>query len=359
MAVKTARLLAGMNGETLTALEGALRPSPDGMSISEARAFDPQARWEQANANIERMYNEVDPAVEPHPSGVEQVEPEAGRPLFHADMQKLEKSMQAVRAHYDGTNAWMKAPNGQPTNLTEQQWLIVRTPEFKQWFGDWEYSSIKQFLDGKPIQELRADSAPTGNFQALTKWAADIFASQGGKAISPILGEVILSAQSARSSLAHGGANQYKRVAFAAVKNVIEQGRLIHESTMDGKKGYYIAAPVSIDGGDNIVVMLVRQRENDKRFYLHAVGTKESLLQNRVSDSQQNADHSSTSSGDVYTVLRNIMAVNPDSVSKAVDANGEPLMQQRQSGADIEAFDPRERDAELFKHKQTHARSRR
>ena len=33
---------------------------------------------------------------------------------------------------------WMKAPNGNPTKLTERQWLQVRTPEFKAWFGDWE-----------------------------------------------------------------------------------------------------------------------------------------------------------------------------------------------------------------------------
>ena len=32
----------------------------------------------------------------------------------------------------------MKAPNGKATNLSEQQWLVVRTPEFKRWFGDWE-----------------------------------------------------------------------------------------------------------------------------------------------------------------------------------------------------------------------------
>lgn len=30
------------------------------------------------------------------------------------------------------------APNGKPSNLTEQQWHQVRTPEFKKWFGDWE-----------------------------------------------------------------------------------------------------------------------------------------------------------------------------------------------------------------------------
>ena len=33
---------------------------------------------------------------------------------------------------------YMKAPNGEPTNLSEEQWVQVRTPEFKRWFGDWE-----------------------------------------------------------------------------------------------------------------------------------------------------------------------------------------------------------------------------
>jgi hypothetical protein len=30
------------------------------------------------------------------------------------------------------------APNGKPSNLTPEQWHLVRTPEFKAWFGDWE-----------------------------------------------------------------------------------------------------------------------------------------------------------------------------------------------------------------------------
>lgn len=45
---------------------------------------------------------------------------------------------EAVRQQYEGTKEWMKAPNGKPTNLTEEQWLDVRTPNFKAWFGDWE-----------------------------------------------------------------------------------------------------------------------------------------------------------------------------------------------------------------------------
>ena len=33
---------------------------------------------------------------------------------------------------------WLKAPNGKDTNLTERQWVDVRTSRFKSWFGDWE-----------------------------------------------------------------------------------------------------------------------------------------------------------------------------------------------------------------------------
>ena len=44
------------------------------------------------------------------------------------------------RAEADGT--FMRAPNGNPTNLTERQWLQVRTRAFKEWFGDWELANL-------------------------------------------------------------------------------------------------------------------------------------------------------------------------------------------------------------------------
>ena len=48
------------------------------------------------------------------------------------------RQLAEVRARYEGTPLWMKAPNGEPTKLNERQWLQVRTPMFKAWFGDWE-----------------------------------------------------------------------------------------------------------------------------------------------------------------------------------------------------------------------------
>ena len=37
-----------------------------------------------------------------------------------------------------GQTAELIAPNGKPSNLTPEQYRLVRTPEFKAWFGDWE-----------------------------------------------------------------------------------------------------------------------------------------------------------------------------------------------------------------------------
>ena len=54
------------------------------------------------------------------------------------NQQVVNQQMEVVRRQYEGTDQWMKAPNGQPTKLSEKQWLIVRTPAFKAWFGDWE-----------------------------------------------------------------------------------------------------------------------------------------------------------------------------------------------------------------------------
>ncbi|MDR2674568.1 MAG: zeta toxin family protein [Opitutaceae bacterium] len=57
----------------------------------------------------------------------------------------------------DGTKkpGWMKAPNGKDTNLTELQWVHVRTPSFKRWFGDWENdpANASKVLDenGEPL----------------------------------------------------------------------------------------------------------------------------------------------------------------------------------------------------------------
>lgn len=45
--------------------------------------------------------------------------------------------MEAIKADAIANGTFLKAPNGKDTNLNEEQWLMVRTSNFKKWFGDW------------------------------------------------------------------------------------------------------------------------------------------------------------------------------------------------------------------------------
>lgn len=48
------------------------------------------------------------------------------------------EELQALKSKAIANGTFMKAPNGKSTNLTERQWLQVRTKAFKEGFGDWE-----------------------------------------------------------------------------------------------------------------------------------------------------------------------------------------------------------------------------
>ena len=57
---------------------------------------------------------------------------------YRKQQMAIEAEMQSIKQKAIADGTFMKAPNGQPTNLTERQWLQVRTKAFKDWFGDWE-----------------------------------------------------------------------------------------------------------------------------------------------------------------------------------------------------------------------------
>lgn len=67
-------------------------------------------------------------------------------------------------------NTALLAPNGQPTNLTPQQYHLVRTPAFKAWFGDWELLYTKKgFANAirsskNKIYNILLESADSGPF---------------------------------------------------------------------------------------------------------------------------------------------------------------------------------------------------
>lgn len=62
---------------------------------------------------------------------------EEKKPLVLISTLPPEEQFAAIKKKYYGTDKYMIAPNGKATNLTEEQWILVRTPNFIKWFGDW------------------------------------------------------------------------------------------------------------------------------------------------------------------------------------------------------------------------------
>ena len=77
-----------------------------------------------------------------------------------------------VERRYKGTDQWMKAPNGKPTNLTERQWVQVRTPSFIKWFGDW----LKAF---KINNLIRSKALDISSYKTTAENAKEVYKAIG------------------------------------------------------------------------------------------------------------------------------------------------------------------------------------
>jgi hypothetical protein len=237
-------------------------------------------------------------------------------------------SFRKTERAYGGKITWNRMKKAGLTKLDYRQWVLVRTPEFKRLRGDWEAARHAEILDGRPVAAVRVEDNPQGSFGAVEAWAAALFKKQGGKATNPELGDVILNKQSARNSMAHGVASEAKKAAFAAVKDVIEKGAIIHRTTGGREDSFYISAPVDISGKENIVTVLVHRDPNTQRMYLHSVILKENLLGQSVSaaDAKASEPHSATTTRGMRNILKNLLDFNPDTVSSVTNPEtGEPV----------------------------------
>jgi hypothetical protein len=68
------------------------------------------------------------------------------------------------------------APNGKPSNLTPEQYRLVRTPAFKKWFGDWEkayetgnYDNVSKVIDEQTKEPLRVYRGDINNYNVFDK----------------------------------------------------------------------------------------------------------------------------------------------------------------------------------------------
>lgn len=96
--------------------------------------------------------------------------------LFFHGMKQISENLftteeQAIIARSKAEGSYMKAPNGQATNLNEKQWAQVRTRAFREWFGDWENNpneaSKVRDANGEPLVVYHGSRE---NFYEFKRW---------------------------------------------------------------------------------------------------------------------------------------------------------------------------------------------
>ncbi|AEC02380.1 hypothetical protein [Parasphaerochaeta coccoides] len=238
--------------------------------------------------------------------------------------QEAQRQYTEVETRYRGTDLWMKAPNGKPTNLTERQWVTVRTPAFKEWFGDWEASAL---MEGKPIASVSSHDIHIGDrriIDAAKKWIQE---NPVGNA-ETVIGTVIIDETGVQNSMSHKPLYPNKVFVLPVIKRVLEQGAYlgkIPHINQEHFTSHFFIAPVELDGERKYVFIRVREKEGDANyFYVHNVYVDEDIKRLEAALTGP-AEKSATGASNLKQEIARIFA-NVKNFSRVIDSNGEPLV---------------------------------
>lgn len=253
---------------------------------------------------------------------------EGVNPNSRAELSAEERAIEE-KAKKDGT--WMKAPNGKPTNLTERQWVQVRTRAFKRWFGDWEKTArIEKLKNSKPIA-IEYNEEYELNRASAKEWLKK---NIRGEYTNSDTGEkIVVSKTGINEVTSHGSQDEVHLKSLSGIPQMIEQAVFIDEipNTKDHDKydsyRYYVCG-MKIDGEDYTAKIVVGVK-GDSKYYDHRLTQieKGTLIDNLngLSDSVAENQNASVSMGK-DSKLVSILQTNS---SKVVDENGEPLVVYR------------------------------
>lgn len=242
-----------------------------------------------------------------------------------AEAKRQKADVKAKWTNPDGSmkKGYMLAPNGKPTNLSEGQWLQVRTPNFKKWFVDWE-TLAEAYPENEIFNINKAFKFVRKNLQGKEFTSKDGYtASLGRRGVDKM-----------NSGLARGKTanNRLHALAFANIGKLFGNSELLEtEPPRDGDQNikHYLKfyAPLFMDGEFHLIKITAKELVDDgNRLYslegLDIIGKSEYRGQPR--DSKENsisADYPDS----VKNFVKKIQEVK-ENVSKVVDENGEPLV---------------------------------
>lgn len=244
----------------------------------------------------------------------------------------IDTELDQIRQMAIAESTYMKAPNGKPTNLTERQWLEVRTKAFKEWFGDWlKAYRIEKLRNSNPVDitgeeyvgkyELNRNSAK--------QWMKDNL--KGSYVFNDTGEQVEITRLGINKTTSHSMGSDPHLKSIVVIPELIKNGIFIAEEKAErqGSKydsyQYYVTG-MKIGSDDYTVKITIGVDEN--KFYDHALTEIEKtklidyLNQPASGFISTEAEPDPSVAGIKDTKLLSILN---NKSSKVVNENGEPL----------------------------------
>ena len=234
----------------------------------------------------------------------------------------------------DGTKkrGWLLAPNGKPTNLTERQWVQVRTPSFKKRFGDWEKNAVaKAILADREI--VCHDSILTLPAEEQRIVAKEIYAKlKSGSTVMTEDGRNVHFRTRGFKEIKSHSADPHTLAIVPILKEVIASAHYIGEGDVEDKpankdvKAYHLyARRVNLGDGSMIARIVIREDKNGEHFYDEESTSLETIKEIYGQGSREpNTGSDRKPPCAAHSLAQFFAECKGLSASKVVDENGEP-----------------------------------
>ncbi|RRV29679.1 hypothetical protein EGJ23_01705 [Pseudomonas sp. o96-267] len=241
------------------------------------------------------------------------------------------------------------APNGKPSKLTQRQWHQARSENFKRWFGNWQGLVTENRLAAMTPINVRVPAdwrgASIQELQAKVAAAMDSMVRSRTEITHPEIGMIRVGRKGADKTVSTS-----RDPAKMLVSNDIQSimPKTIHSrfqlpnKPKQGVDGYStLLAPINVDGVQLVAMITIEHQANGDWYYNSVAVTEKG----KGRDSYGSPGTPERSLGETPItglsefVRRELERVNPETVSKVTDGNGEPLVLYHGTAEQFTIFD--------------------
>lgn len=202
------------------------------------------------------------------------------------------------------------------------------------------HDGIQAVAEMEPVAEVSGEEFKKGEKDLITQ-VTEFFDGLGNEVYNPQLGDVMLTRHGAKSDIAHG-IGRKKAAAFAAVPNILKNGRVI-DYQVDWKGRNYdtavVAAPITIAGEPYMAGVVLTRTDSENRFYVHEVLTEKGTAPFKTGESPARGVDTGGDVPSVFSLLDQVRNVKRNA-AETVDSGEENKASAPLRNVGIETAEP-------------------